>query len=159
MKPTRVQKGDAAVLFFAAQLVEQGFVVLEPLCEALPFDLVVMYKSEFYRIQVKRAQKVKEKGRYFIPLRKITVNSAGAKVYKYSKEHTDFLVGVVVEESTSYVFPIEDVTHMSAGIQVDPTGIAKSKFVALRKIDSPAYQDVFRIGGDVVNLKEGQADR
>lgn len=39
---SKVQKGESAVAFVTAKLMEAGFHLLRPLCEDLPFDLVIL---------------------------------------------------------------------------------------------------------------------
>jgi hypothetical protein len=46
-------KGDLAVVKVHADLVEKGAVVLVPLTEHAPFDLVAYLDTSFYRVQVK----------------------------------------------------------------------------------------------------------
>ena len=151
MGPSRVQKGDAAVLFLAAVLVEQGLTVLQPLCEALPFDLALYYDEVFYRLQVKRAQRYKGGPRFEIPFRKTTVNSKGPKTYRYTTNHADFLVGVVVETRDIYTFPLAETTAIKATIQVDPTG-SSSRVSPNRLVDPEQYRNVLRLGVHVIQL-------
>lgn len=46
-------KGDLGVLKAQADLAEQGFMILHPLTEHAPFDLVAYKDKHFIRIQVK----------------------------------------------------------------------------------------------------------
>jgi hypothetical protein len=46
-------KGDLGVLKAQIDLFEQGFTILVPLTEQLPFDLVAYKENEFRRVQVK----------------------------------------------------------------------------------------------------------
>lgn len=46
-------KGDIAVLKVAADLADQEFIVMSPMTEHAPFDLVVYKGGEFYSVQVK----------------------------------------------------------------------------------------------------------
>ena len=47
------EKGDLGVLKAQLDLFEQGFMILNPVTEHAPFDLVAYKRSEFKRIQVK----------------------------------------------------------------------------------------------------------
>ena len=47
------QKGDLGVLKAQLDLFEQGFVILNPMTEHAPFDLVAYKDKKFIRIQVK----------------------------------------------------------------------------------------------------------
>lgn len=46
-------KGDLGVLKIQANLAEQGFIILHPLTEHAPFDVVAYKDGLFYRVQVK----------------------------------------------------------------------------------------------------------
>ncbi len=47
------QKGDLGVLKAQLDLFEQGFIILNPMTEHAPFDLVAYRDKKFLRIQVK----------------------------------------------------------------------------------------------------------
>ncbi|MES9935409.1 MAG: group I intron-associated PD-(D/E)XK endonuclease [Sedimenticola sp.] len=47
------EKGDLGVLKAQLDLFEQGFVILNPVTEHAPFDLVAYRESRFKRVQVK----------------------------------------------------------------------------------------------------------
>lgn len=151
MQPSKVQKGDVAVLMLAARLVEAGLVVLTPLCEALPFDLVIYYKESYYRVQVKRAQPYKNTPRFEIPFRKTTPSGHGPKTYRYTKAHAEFLAGVVVDTGDCYLFPLDATEEIKAVIQVDPRGASSFKS-ANRKVDPEKFRNSLRLGQDVILL-------
>jgi hypothetical protein len=154
MDPTKVQKGDVAVLLAAAKFTEAGIVVLQPICEALPFDLVLLHDGKFYRAQVKRAQKdTRNKGRYLVPLRKVTVRTDGKwHSYRYSSEQVELIVGVVVPTADVYVFPIADLVGISTCVQLDPGHITQEKFASGRKIDAEGYKNRIRFANETVAL-------
>ena len=47
------QKGDLGVLKAQLSLYEQGFLILQPITEHAPFDLVAYKDNAFKRVQVK----------------------------------------------------------------------------------------------------------
>ena len=47
------EKGDLGVLKAQLDLYEQGFMILSPMTEHAPFDLVAYRKGNYHRIQVK----------------------------------------------------------------------------------------------------------
>jgi hypothetical protein len=123
-------KGDVAVLLAAAKLVESGLIILKPISESLPFDLVILYDNMSYKIQVKRAQ-IQNNGRWAIPFRKmkptIIDSATGQKKYMsytYTAQHADFICGVVIETNDVYVFPLKEVKNTSHTI-VDPNKTAR----------------------------------
>lgn len=50
-------KGDLGVFKVMSRLSELGYIVLQPLTEHAPFDIVAYKDSKFYRIQVKYRKK------------------------------------------------------------------------------------------------------
>jgi len=153
MALSKVRKGDAAVLFFATLLTEADLLVLQTFTEAAPFDLAVYHEGVFWRFQIKRAQRERKKGFFYVPFRKITTNTKGFKVYRYTEEHTDFLVGVVMETLDVYCFPIAETSHIKATVTVDPLGEQDKRFQAGRKVDAERYRNVVKLGDTRVQLK------
>jgi hypothetical protein len=47
------EKGDLGVVCAVADMVRKGFIVLNPMTEHAPFDLVAYDHERFYRVQVK----------------------------------------------------------------------------------------------------------
>jgi hypothetical protein len=152
MNNSQVQKGDVAVLIATAKFMEAGLIVLKPVSESLPYDLVIATDKHFYRVQVKRAQKRRASpGRYSIPFRKVTVNRNKTKVYTYTEEHTDFLVGVIVETSELYVYPLAEIKNISSMVVVDPGGLSKKRN-GPQKVDSERYRNVLNFEGRKIKL-------
>jgi len=153
MPLSKVRKGDSAVLFFATLLSEANFLVLQTFSEEAPFDLAIYHNGKFTRFQIKRAQPAKTPGRFTIPFRKITANSKKSKVYRYSADHTDFLVGVVMETLDVYCFPIVETSHIRSAITVDPLGITLEKFASSRKVAAEQYRNCLVLNGENHPLK------
>jgi len=87
-----------------------------------------------------------------VPFRKITVNTKGTKTYRYTEDHTDFLVGVVMETLDVYCFPIVETAHVRSGVTLDPLGEQDKRFQAGRKVDAENYRNVIRFGDQEVTL-------
>jgi hypothetical protein len=152
---TKVTKGEAAVLLLACKLMEAGLTVLRPFTEDVPFDLVVNVGNRFYKIQVKRAQKVKAStmGGYEIPFRKITIGAGHrCKVYRYSKEHVDFVVGVIPETVDFYCFPVAVVEQFKRSIGVNPRGYSKFLPPTKRIVNPEQFRNVIIFDDIVVKL-------
>lgn len=145
-------KGDAALLLLASKLSEAGIVTLFPVSDSLRFDLAIYVGRDFHRIQVKRAQRYKDTQRFEIPFRKISPRSSGPLVHRYSPEDVDFLVGVVMETGDFYCFPLSDVTHVKAAIQVDPHGVS-TRVSHNRALDPELFRNTLRLkSGSVVKI-------
>ena len=123
--------------------------VLQPLSESLPFDLALFYDGCFYRLQVKRAQRISDTT-YTVPVRSIAPTTKGCKVTTYTDIHTDFMVGVVMPTSDLYFFPVAESMKYSSGIYVCPS----SKTLARSKIDTEKYRNVIHIKGAVLSIGE-----
>lgn len=122
-----------------------------------PFDLGVFHDRQFYRLQVKRAQRVEdarwkdqERVVYTIPFRKV-VNNAVTRTYKYTIDHADFIVGVVVETGDLYCFPMYEVDKMSSGITITANGLP-SKYANRRTFDPEPYRNVLILSGKAIRL-------
>lgn len=118
-------RGEAAALLVSAVLSEAGLAVLKPVSDSLPFDLGVYRNGRFYRLQIKRAYPNKRTGSYVIPVRKVNPRlRSGADAYRYTEEHTDFIVGVVMETGDCYFLPIPALTHIRTEVHLSE----KSRF-------------------------------
>jgi hypothetical protein len=137
-------KGDVGVLMVFSVLSEAKLIVLKPICESVPFDLVIYHNKIFYRIQVKRAQKYKNTKRWTIPFRKTNPNATGYTEYFYDKTHTDIVCGVIPETGDMYFFPI-DIKRPKYEIAIDPDDtITKSSY---NKVLNPEqYRNILCLG-------------
>ena len=82
-------KGDLGVAKAIASLAEQGWIVLTPLTEHAPFDLVVYRDGKFKRVQVK--YRALSKGSLEISLRSCWSDKHGIHVKKTDKSLFDIL--------------------------------------------------------------------
>jgi hypothetical protein len=151
MTPSKSQKGDAAVLLLAALLSELGFTILQPLCEASPFDLAIYFERQLFRIQVKRAQKTGS-GSYVIPFRSIRMGMTGPRTSRYTTEDADFIAGVVMKTRDVYFFPLADevVAKIRASVLVDPERTCRP--CATRRVDTERYRNRFALGSVCFDL-------
>lgn len=155
MEKSKVAKGRAAVLLFALKLMEHGVQVFEPLHEDTPIDLVAYTGHAFYRVQVKSAHAVKSSvgGSFEIPFRKITIGAGHVcKVKKYTREHIDYLVGVLPKTGDFYCFPVDAVDKMKSSIRVNPAGLPSKAPHCNRILDPEKYRNVITFGDEVLQL-------
>lgn len=151
MEPNKSQKGDSALLYLAARLSAVGFVILEPICGATVFDLGIYVNDRLYRLQVKRAQKLKDTGRFVIPFRSIRPRQGKADVHVYTKEEVDYVVGVVIETNDLYVFPMSEVRRI-AGVTVDPLKTNGTRRTARADLNPEDYRNRIVIDSITVSL-------
>lgn len=87
MKHHTKQKGDIGVLKAQCDLVEQGFMVLVPLTEHAPFDLVVYKDCKFLRVQVRYCSVLN--GRIVVRFRTSWTDRHGTHTLLTDKRHVD----------------------------------------------------------------------
>jgi hypothetical protein len=150
LSPT-TQRGDAAVYLIASRLMAVGLIVLQPLSDSLPFDLAIYREGRFFRIQVKVAMLVKPYGRYCVPLRKMSPGKQ-LRIYRYTKEHTDFIVGVVRQTGDAYCFSIEEIEHIKAGITLDPDQTANVKYATNKRINPESHRNNIVLDGERIDF-------
>jgi hypothetical protein len=81
-------KGDLGVAHAIADLADQGFVVLTPLCEHAPFDLVGYRDGVFVRVQVKY-RALSASGAIDVQFRSSWSDSKGTYVRPLDKQDVD----------------------------------------------------------------------
>jgi hypothetical protein len=82
------EKGDLGVLKAQLDLYEQGFVILTPMTEHAPFDLVAYRAGEFIRVQVKY-KSVDKLGGMTVHFRSSWTDKAGTHTRQVNKEDVD----------------------------------------------------------------------
>jgi hypothetical protein len=82
------QKGDLGVLKAQLDLFEQGFMILNPVTEHAPFDLVAYKDRVFIRIQVKY-KSVDKTGSITIHFRSCWADKNGTHMQQVDKEEID----------------------------------------------------------------------
>ncbi len=82
------EKGDLGVLKAQLDLFEQGFVILNPVTEHAPFDLVVYRNKEFKRIQVKY-KSVDKTGGITVHFRSCWTDKKGTHMRQVDKDEID----------------------------------------------------------------------
>ena len=88
MKHHTKDKGDLGVLKAQLDLFEQGFMILNPVTEHAPFDLVGYRGGEFKRIQVKY-KSLDKTGALTVHFRSSWADSNGAKMRPVDKNEID----------------------------------------------------------------------
>lgn len=148
-------KGDVAVLIATAKFSEAGLISLKPTCEAVPFDLVIYHKSVFYRVQIKRARKDKNRGihtgRWYVPFRKVSPTGDGHTIYKYGVQHADFICGVVVETNDVYCFPLKG-NRIQSMVIVDPEETGRQNLRGGTKLDTTKFRNIIHLGDSIITI-------
>ena len=82
------EKGDLGVLKAQLDLFEQGFVILNPVTEHAPFDLVAYKNGQYKRIQVKY-KSVDKTGSITIHFRSCWADKNGTHMRQVDKDEID----------------------------------------------------------------------
>lgn len=80
-------KGDLGVLKVQADLAAQGLMVLHPLTEHAPFDLVAYARGRFYRVQVR--YRCAAEGFLYLDFRSVWNDRKGTHYRRMNKEDVD----------------------------------------------------------------------
>jgi hypothetical protein len=105
-------KGDLAVLKAAADLAEQGLVVLWPCTEHAPFDLVAYSGDHFLRIQVRYV--VARRGRMEVRFSTSYGDRVGSHRRPIDRAHVDLVAAYCPDTDECYYIAPEEGTASAA---------------------------------------------
>ena len=101
------QKGDIAEHAVALYALKQGWGVLQPIGDRLPYDLVLDVDGTLIRVQVKSAWRNAKSGNHVVDNRRTKTNRRVMKRSAYRKEDFDFAVAFLEDSEIFYIFPVE----------------------------------------------------
>jgi hypothetical protein len=122
-------KGDLGVFKAQADLAAQGFMVLLPLTEHAPFDLVVYKDRVFRRVQV-RYRACKRNGCLDVQLRSIWNDRHGAHRVVMDKGEVDVVCVYCPETDKCYYFDPRQV-NQCVSLRVRPTANGQREFIRM----------------------------
>ena len=109
MTNTKHRQGTVSQLLAASYLVENGYIVSEPINDFNEYDLVID-NGKLNRVQVKTIYWDNSKKRYLISLVTSHIRGGGRKPNKkYTNNSFDLLVGIEKETGAIYQIPIKEV--------------------------------------------------
>lgn len=120
------EKGDIGVLKAQADIAEQGYKILVPLSEHLPFDLVAYKNGEYKRIQVKYRKAVN--GSISFDARSTWSDKNGSHVERMDKNQVDIVCLYCPETDKCYYFNPKDMDK-SISLRIKDTRNGQSKNV------------------------------
>ena len=97
------QKGDLGVLKAQLDLFEQGFIILSPMTEHAPFDLVAYKDRKFLRIQVKY-KSVDKTGSITVHFRSCWADKNGTHMQPVDKGEVDIYCIYCPDTDECYYF-------------------------------------------------------
>ena len=124
-------KGDLGVLKAQVNLYEQGYLILQPITEHAPFDLVAYKDGVFKRVQVKY-KTVDKTGALTIYFRSCWADKNGLHMKAVSKEQVDLYCIYCPDTDECYYFNPDEYEH-SVTLRVEPPKNNQSKSVRLAK--------------------------
>ena len=97
------QKGDLGVLKAQLDLFEQGFIILNPMTEHAPFDLVAYKDRKFLKIQVKY-KSVDKTGSITVHFRSCWADKKGTHMQPVDKSEVDIYCVYCPDTDECYYF-------------------------------------------------------
>jgi hypothetical protein len=108
------RRGEWAELVFMARAAELGFMPLRPWGESSAYDVVLEWKGQFMRVQVKSTTH-REYNSYVCMTRSTTNH-----YFPYSPKDIDFMAVYVVPEDKWYVLPAKVAAKLAGNIWLSP---------------------------------------
>jgi hypothetical protein len=99
------QKGDIAEQAVVLQALRQGWGVLKPIGDRLPYDLVLDIGGSLIKIQVKSAWFDVRRNNYVVDTRRTKTNRRQMLRENYKLEDFDFAIIFIEELEVFYVLP------------------------------------------------------
>jgi hypothetical protein len=130
MKHHTKDKGDLAVLKVMASLGSQDFLILNPLTEHAPFDIVAYKNKDFIRIQVKYRRM--SKGAIEVGLRSSWADKNGSHMLPFNNSEVDLIAVYCPDTDTCYYVKTDEVSQ-SFSIRVNLPKNNQFKKVRLAK--------------------------
>ena len=101
------KKGDIAEQAVVLQALKQGWGVLKPIGDRLPYDLVFDIGGSLIKIQVKSAWFDVKRNNYVVDTRRTKTNRRQMLRENYKLEDFDFAVILIEDLDVFYVMPCE----------------------------------------------------
>ena len=121
-------KGDLGLIKVMCDLSEQGFKILTPFSEHLPFDLVAFspVSGKLYKVQVKYRKL--SKGVVIVPLITSFLSGEGSVVKRYKDGDFDVIAVYCPDIKSCAYLTNEDTKHLNnaATLRVDPPKVGVS---------------------------------
>ena len=140
------ERGAWVEMMFMAAAAFQGYRVLKPWGEGLPYDVGVEAEGRLLRVQVKSTSHRAGAG-YLCEF----THSRGGRIQRYNAEELDVCVGYVIPEEVWYIIPAHRVTGRGGR-----SAITLCQFEGVR--NKPRYEEYREawalLGMDRVELEE-----
>ena len=114
-------KGDVGVLKAQADLTVQGYLVLHPMTEHAPFDVVIYKAERFRRVQV-RYRSLSADGSVKVGLRSCWNDRHGTHTRLINRQEVDLVCAYCPETDQCYYFRTDVPNRTEVWLRVRPSG-------------------------------------
>jgi len=130
-------KGDLGVIAAELDLFEKGFILMRPLTEHAPFDLVAYRDERFYRVQVK--YRSANNGLLVVVMKSIWADRHGVHIVPVDKNEIDLVCVYCPDTRRCYYFDPKQI-EMSISLRILPVRNNQKKRVRLAEdfLDIPS---------------------
>jgi hypothetical protein len=111
-------KGDIAEQAVILNALKQGWGVLKPVGDRLPYDMVFDIDGKFIKIQVKSAWFDESRQNYVVDNRRTKTNRRVMLREKYNKSDFDFAIIYLEEIHIFYIMPVDIFISYSSEIHL-----------------------------------------
>ncbi len=132
-------KGDIGEQAAILHALKNGYNVLSPIGDRLPYDLVFERDGIFLRIQVKTAWFDRKKENFVVDVRRTKTNRRFMKRDSYCEEDFDFALVYLIEKDIFYVFPVN--VFIGYGSEIHFVEVNKRQ----RKPKSAMFRDAWEL--------------
>ncbi len=132
-------KGDIAEQAVTLFALKQGWGVLKPVGDRLPYDLVFDINGKLVKIQVKSAWFDLKRQNYVIDTRRTKTNRRQMLRELYSSSDFDFAVAYIEEIHVFYVIPVDE--FVSYGFEIHLVEAEKRQ----RKPKSSEFREAWKL--------------
>jgi PD-(D/E)XK endonuclease len=115
------QKGDIAEQATVLYALKNGWGVLRPIGDRLPYDLVFDIDGRFVKIQVKSAWFDESRKNYVVDTRRTKTNRRNMIRENYASNDFDFAVIYIEDLNVLYVMPVNDFISYGSEIHLVET--------------------------------------
>lgn len=118
-------KADIAESAVITKLLKQGFRVLKPIGDRLPYDLGIEVSGKLARIQVKSAWR--QRGSYIVDSRRTKTNRRIMIRKRYGQNDFDFAVIYIEDHDVCYLMPVDVFSSYKSGISLSEEATRQRK--------------------------------
>lgn len=125
------EKGEISEAKITAELIEEGYTVLQPFGENTRYDLVIDDGNSLKKIQCKSAWKFDEDGKSIkFKTRSVRTNASGTTNDPYTKDEIDIFAVYYSGRDEVYMVPVEETPSSSMTLRYSKSKHASSSNLA-----------------------------